>query len=59
MEVGHAVMPEKFWSNEEDLESHLRSDEYRKALLVVEMDAEIGPPQRPRPDRVGRRKKID
>lgn len=28
---------EEMWRNEEDLEYHLRSDEYQKVLLVVEM----------------------
>jgi quinol monooxygenase YgiN len=36
MEVEHVVMLEEFWRNEEDLERHLRSDEYRKVLLIVE-----------------------
>jgi hypothetical protein len=28
---------EQLWSNEEDLERYLRSDEYRQVLLVLEM----------------------
>jgi len=28
---------EQLWSNEADLERHLRSDEYRQVLLVLEM----------------------
>ena len=43
VEVDHAVMLEEVWRNEEDLERHLRSDEYRKVLLVVEMALE--PPE--------------
>jgi quinol monooxygenase YgiN len=33
----HVLMFEEHWRTEEDLESHLRSDEYRKVLLVLEM----------------------
>ena len=32
-----AIMVEEFWKTEEDLERHLRSDEYQKMLLLVEM----------------------
>jgi quinol monooxygenase YgiN len=30
-------MFEEIWKSEEDLECHLRSDDYRKVLLVLEM----------------------
>jgi quinol monooxygenase YgiN len=40
VEVEHVVMVEQLWRNEEDLERHLRSEEYRKVLLVVEMALE-------------------
>ena len=43
VEVEHVVMLEEFWRNEEDLERHLRSDEYRKVLQIVEMALE--PPE--------------
>jgi quinol monooxygenase YgiN len=38
-----AIMLEELWMNEADVERHLRSDKYRKVLLVVEMAAE--PPE--------------
>ena len=38
-----AIMLEELWMNEEDVQRHLRSDKYRKVLLVVEMAAE--PPE--------------
>ena len=38
-----AIMLEELWMNEEDVERHLRSDKYRKVLLVLEMAAE--PPE--------------
>jgi quinol monooxygenase YgiN len=31
------IMYEEMWRSEEELENHLRSDEYRKVLLVMEM----------------------
>ena len=31
------IMYEEMWKSEEELENHLRSDEYRKVLLVMEM----------------------
>jgi quinol monooxygenase YgiN len=37
VEVENAVMLEQVWENEDDLANHLRSDEYRKVLLVAEM----------------------
>jgi quinol monooxygenase YgiN len=36
----HAIMLEEIWKNEEDLNRHLRSDEYRNVLLVMEMASE-------------------
>ena len=33
----NVLMFEEMWRNEEDLEYHLRSDEYQKVLLVMEM----------------------
>jgi quinol monooxygenase YgiN len=35
-----AIMLEELWTSKEDLQRHLRSDRYRKVLLVVEMAAE-------------------
>jgi quinol monooxygenase YgiN len=43
VEVESLIMLEEVWRDEEDLERHLRSDEYRKELLVVEMAVE--PPE--------------
>ncbi len=37
------IMLEEIWTSEKDLQHHLRSDKYRKVLLVVEMAAE--PPE--------------
>jgi len=37
------IMVEEFWKSEEDLERHLRSEDYQKVLLVVEMAVE--PPE--------------
>jgi len=37
------IMIEELWMNEEDVQRHLRSDKYRKFLLVIEMAAE--PPE--------------
>ena len=34
------IMIEELWMNEEDVRRHLRSDKYRKVLLVIEMAAE-------------------
>jgi len=39
----NAIMIEELWVNDADLQRHLRSDKYRKVLLVVEMAAE--PPE--------------
>jgi quinol monooxygenase YgiN len=33
----NVLLFEQLWSNETDLERHLRSDEYRQVLLVMEM----------------------
>jgi quinol monooxygenase YgiN len=33
----HSIMLDEIWKNEEDLNRHLRSDEYRNVLLVMEM----------------------
>jgi quinol monooxygenase YgiN len=33
----NVLMIEEIWSNEEDLECHLRSEAYQKVLLVLEM----------------------
>ena len=33
----NVLMFEEMWRSEEDLESHLRSEEYRKVLIVMEM----------------------
>jgi len=35
-----SLMFEELWKNEEDLNRHIRSDEYRNILLVVEMAIE-------------------
>jgi len=33
----HVIMIEELWMTQQDLERHLRSDEYRDVLLVIEM----------------------
>ncbi len=33
----NVLLLEQLWSNEADLERHLRSDEYRQVLMVMEM----------------------
>lgn len=38
-----AIMLEELWMSDEDLQRHLRSEKYRKVLLVVEMASE--PPE--------------
>ena len=38
-----AIMLEELWMSDEDVQHHLRSERYRKILLVVEMVAE--PPE--------------
>jgi quinol monooxygenase YgiN len=43
VEVEPAIMIEQLWESGEDLEHHLRSEEFRKVLLVVEMAVE--PPE--------------
>ncbi len=42
-EEKHVILFEELWRDEESLERHLRSDEYRRVLLVVEMALE--PPE--------------
>jgi quinol monooxygenase YgiN len=37
IEEDNVLMYEEMWKSEEELEQHLRSDEYRKVLLVMEM----------------------
>jgi quinol monooxygenase YgiN len=37
VEEDDVIMYEEMWKSEEELENHLRSDEYRKVLLVMEM----------------------
>ncbi len=43
VEVEPVIMLEQLWKSKEDLERHLRSEEFRKVLLVVEMSLE--PPE--------------
>ena len=43
VEDAHAIMLEELWTSDEDVQRHLRSEKYRKILLVVEMAAE--PPE--------------
>ena len=43
MEVEPAILVEEPWKSGEDLERHLRAEEFRKVLLVVEMAVE--PPE--------------
>ncbi len=40
IEDKHVIMMEELWQNDEDLERHLRSDDYLRVLLVVEMALE-------------------
>jgi len=40
IEEEHVMMMEELWQSNEDLERHLRSDDYLKVLLVVEMALE-------------------
>jgi quinol monooxygenase YgiN len=40
IEDNHVMMIEELWQSNEDLERHLRSDDYLKVLLVVEMALE-------------------
>ena len=37
LEDDDVIMYEEMWKSEEELENHLRSEEYRKVLLVMEM----------------------
>jgi len=43
LEDTRAIMLEELWASDEDVQHHLRSDKYRKILLVVEMAEE--PPE--------------
>ncbi len=43
VEDGRAILLEELWMSDEDVQCHLRSEKYRKVLLVVEMAAE--PPE--------------
>jgi quinol monooxygenase YgiN len=43
VEDARAILLEELWLDDEDLRHHLRSEKYRKILLVVEMAAE--PPE--------------
>ncbi len=43
VEEARAIMLEELWTSDEDVQHHLRSEKYRKILLVVEMAAE--PPE--------------
>jgi len=43
VEDARAIMLEELWLSDEDVQCHLRSEKYRKILLVVEMAAE--PPE--------------
>jgi len=36
-----SIMLEELWMSDEDVQRHLRSDQYTKILLVVEMAAEL------------------
>ncbi|MFO7619851.1 MAG: antibiotic biosynthesis monooxygenase family protein [Bacteroidales bacterium] len=40
IEDDHVMLIEELWQTNEDLERHLRSDDYLKVLLVVEMALE-------------------
>jgi len=40
VEDARAIMFEELWLSEEDVQRHLRSEKYRKILLVVEMAEE-------------------
>ena len=37
LQEDNVIMFEELWRSEEELEQHLRSDEYRKVLLIMEM----------------------
>lgn len=43
VEDARTIMLEELWMSDEDVQHHLRSEKYRKILLVVEMAAE--PPE--------------
>jgi len=42
-EKAHTIIFEEFWRGEEDLQRHLKSNEYRKVLLAMEIGIE--PPE--------------
>jgi quinol monooxygenase YgiN len=37
LEKDHSILIEETWNSQEDLERHLRSSDYQRVLLVVEM----------------------
>jgi quinol monooxygenase YgiN len=37
LQEDNVVLFEEMWSSEEEMEEHLRTDEYRKVLMVLEM----------------------
>jgi len=37
LQEDNVIMLEEFWRSEEELEQHLRSEEYRKLLFIMEM----------------------
>jgi quinol monooxygenase YgiN len=37
LQEDNTILFEEMWSSEEEMEEHLRSDEYRKVLLALEM----------------------
>jgi quinol monooxygenase YgiN len=43
MQDGREIMIEELWESNEDVQRHLRSDKYRRVLLVIEMAEE--PPE--------------
>ena len=40
VDEARAIMIEELWTSEEDMSRHLRSEEYRRVLLVIEMAEE-------------------
>jgi len=41
VQEARTIMLDELWLSEEDLQHHLRSERYRKILLVIEMAAEL------------------
>ncbi len=39
IEHGDEILFEQFWRNDDDLLSHLRSEDYQKLLLIIEMSS--------------------